>query len=138
MPIRHIFKDIDGITSGPSSFSGSIGKEIKQDLTKLSLVQFDAVAGKVKEIPEDIVKELSTDKRYLYEIALVYQNGPEHCSENLLSKEPGALNNARWNTLANRIIRLYITKRIPSPNLKRLEHFILNQYAPGCFNLSGI
>ena len=133
LPQGHIFKDVDGITSGPSSFSGSIEKEIKQDLTKLSLVQFDPVAGRVKEIPEDIVKELSTDQKYLYEIALVVQNGPEHCPENLLTKEPGALNNARWNTLANRILRLYITKRIPSPNLKRLVHFILNEYAPGWF-----
>ena len=29
LPLRYIFKDIDGMTSGPNSFSGPIGKEKK-------------------------------------------------------------------------------------------------------------
>ena len=120
LSLRHIFKDIDGITSGPSSFSVPIGKEIKEDLTRLFLVQFDAIAGKVQVMPKNIVQELSTDQKYLYEIALAVQCGPEHCPDIFLTEEPGTLSNAKWNTLANRIFRLYISKQIPSPNLKRI------------------
>ena len=33
LPFRHLFDDIDGKSSGPSTSTGEIGSQIKQDLT---------------------------------------------------------------------------------------------------------
>ena len=46
------------------------------------------------------------------------------------SKSPRALNNARWLTRANRILRLYTSKTNPSQNLKDITYMTLNVYAP--------
>ena len=129
--LKHIFKDSDGNSSGPTSYSGPIGRIISEDLTKYPLVQFQAIAGKVEEISSEMVCTFSTDYRYLYEISIAIQIGPEKINERLLIKNPGTLNHARWNTLANRILRLYISTLHPSNDLKRLVNFILKQYVPG-------
>ena len=50
LTLRHVFKDADGETSGPSSFKGPIGKAIQGDLTALSLAQFKPVRGQVNKI----------------------------------------------------------------------------------------
>ena len=54
-----------------------------------------------------MVSKFSTDYRYLYEISIAIQMGRAKIDERLLTKNPGTLNYARWNTLANRILRLY-------------------------------
>ena len=51
------------------------------------------------------------------------------------SRSPGALNNERWLTRANRILRLYTSKTNPSQTLKDTTYMILNVYAPSWFNI---
>jgi hypothetical protein len=56
-------------------------------------------------------------------------------SSNLAQKNPGTLNHARWLTLANRLLRLYVSTLQPSRSLKRLVSFIVNYYAPCWFQI---
>ena len=45
------------------------------------------------------------------------------------------LHNARWYTLAIRILRLYLQEKNPSPALKKMVNFIVKWYFPMHFNL---
>lgn len=78
-------------------------------------------------------KDLSQDQKYLLDICIGISNGK--CADNLSHRSPGALNHARWLTLANRSLRLYIASSKPSKKLKDLVKFILTVYAPAWFNI---
>ena len=45
------------------------------------------------------------------------------------------LHNARWFTLAIRILRLYLQEKNPSRSLKKMVKFIVTWYFPMHFNL---
>ena len=51
------------------------------------------------------------------------------------SASPGKLHGARWITLANRILRLYCSARVPSTELERLVEFLVNVYVPAWFDV---
>ena len=55
----------------PTTFVGKIGKEIEQSVYDLQPVCFQPILGCVPQIPLEIVKDLNTDQRYLYEIRKV-------------------------------------------------------------------
>ena len=119
---------IDGVTSGPRTYQGEIGKEIQPDLRTLQMVKFEKIFGKVEEIQDQVLHNLSSDQKYLYEVALSVQTGKFPIR--LATRSPGTLNEARWLTKANRILRLYVSTHNPSSNLVKLVSFILNLYAP--------
>ena len=45
------------------------------------------------------------------------------------------LHNARWFTLAIRILRLYLQEKNPSKSLKKMVNFIVTWYFPMHFNI---
>ena len=45
------------------------------------------------------------------------------------------LHNARWFTLAIRILRLYLQEKNPSTSLKKMVNFIVKWYFPMHFNV---
>ena len=51
----------------------------------------------------------------------------------MASRSPGKLSHARWLTLANRLLRTYISTTKPSESLKELATFIIKVYAPVWF-----
>lgn len=131
LTLRHVFKDADGGTSGPASFHGPVGKAFQRDLTTLPLAKFEP--SLVPSIPVEVRNEMSKDQQYLHDMCRAVQAGPEGVTQCLLALEPGAIHQARWVTLANRVLRLYLSTEAPAPALVRLVHFILNQYGPGWF-----
>lgn len=135
LTLRHVFRSADGDTSGPNSFKGPLGKQVQEDLTHRPVEQYEAVSGDVPELPEETVRKLSADQKYLDRICHAIQSGSEHFPPDLGGKEPGALHQARWLTLANRCLRLYVSTSEPSPALIRIVQFILRQHAPGWFRL---
>lgn len=115
---------LDGPTSGPNTFSGNIGKQLLS-CQNLEVVNFDAFES---DIPEVDLKELSTDQKYLYEISKAVSTGT--CTEQLAKRNPGNISHARWLTLANRVLRLYIATNNPTPQLRKLAEFIVKVYIP--------
>ena len=53
----------------------------------------------------------------------------------LFDRSPGKLSHAKWLTVANRILRLYISKTSPSNNLLILVNYIAKAYIPMWFNI---
>ena len=76
---------------------------------------------------------MNTDKKYMFEASLAVQSG--HFPISLANMKPGKLHNARWLTLANRLLRLYVSTVNASKELCDIVYFILNLYAPAWFFL---
>ena len=124
--LRHYFKFIDGKTSGPSSFSG-LGKQIRKqiqnnDISCLPLVQFKAITGKINPIHNAILETMNTDQKYMFEASLAVQSG--YFPISLANMKPGKLHNARWLTLANRLLRLYVSTVNASKELCDIVYLI--------------
>lgn len=132
LPLRHLFHHLDGATTGPKSFSGLIGKQIdNHSLTNLPVDNFEQIIGNLPVLSE--LNDLSTDQKYLYEMCQAIESG--HCSAGLAKRNPGKMSHARWLTTANRVLRLYISTKEPSHELKTLTTYILKVYAPLWFSI---
>ena len=82
LPFRALFVFIDGVTDGPKSFTGSIGKELN-NCEQRPVVKFKSIDCSLPDIdPQD----LSTDQKYLYNIAKAIKNGS--CTTDLSYDKP--------------------------------------------------
>ena len=119
---------LDGVTSGPQSVSGQIGKKLQsceqQQIAESELIEIQLLAHD---------SALSTDQRYLYNIATAVSSG--YCSLSLFDRSPVKLSHARWLTPANRILRLHISKTSPSNNLLILVNYIAKVCIPMWFKI---
>lgn len=127
LPLRHLFEQLDGVTTGPKSFSGLVGTMLP-NCAKMPIAQFQKIECNFPEIGID---DLSADQKYLKDICIAVCSG--HCPVSLSHREPGKLVMSRWITLANRILRLYTATENPSDTLKIISEFIMKVYAPMWF-----
>ena len=129
LPLRHLFFNLDGCTTGPNSFSGSIGKQLDKCLDS-KVEAFEPIPTELSDLNIDL---LSTDQKYLFQMCSAISSGT--VSPNLANKDPGKLAHSRWLTFANRILRLYVGTAKPTKNLKELATFIMKVYAPTWFDI---
>ncbi|GBL78177.1 hypothetical protein AVEN_42753-1 [Araneus ventricosus] len=111
LPFRALFTHIDGTTSSPHSYTGLIGSKLP-DCEKLPVVSFKPIRCDLPYHSADDLRKLSNDLRYLFQITMAIKS--RECPEALASMNPGKLNNARWLTSANRILRLCIATKNPN------------------------
>lgn len=132
-PLRALFKKLDGITTGPRTFSGTLGKRCA-DILDESQVQFEAIQTPVTEgyILDEVLKDLSHDKRLLYEYCKDIRLG--RVDDRWAAWKIGPLNHAQWLTLAIQLLCLYTQDNSSNMNLKKLIHYIVQVYAPSQFN----
>ena len=127
--LRHLFETLDRAFTGPQGFSGSIEKRLATCTQEL-VSSFKAVRL-IEDLSNVDPKKLSTDQQYLLEICNGINAG--ECSIDLSIRNPGCLNHFRWLTTANRILKLYVSIKIPSEKLQALAMFIIRVYAPMWF-----
>ena len=91
----------------------------------------------LSELSKAKVDKMSADQAYLYRIIRAIINGSKHFTidKGLLTASPSKLHNARWLTLANRILRLYCTFEKPSKELTLLVRFVVDVYSPTWFDV---
>ena len=77
--------------------------------------------------------ELSTDQKYLGQMHQVIRNGSG--SDSLARRDPGNVSLARWLTIANRIMRVYVSTNEPSDELKALVEYVMKVYVPTWFDI---
>jgi len=130
LPLRHLFEQLDGSTTGPRSFSGELGTQV-QRCENMPMVKFQQIECDLQVLPDSVLQDLSTDQRYLYDMSQAVSSGI--CDEALLHRSPGKLVMSRWLTLANRILRLYVATKEPSNCLSTITEFVLKVYAPVWF-----
>ncbi|QQP38148.1 Uncharacterized protein FKW44_018646 [Caligus rogercresseyi] len=132
LPFRAVFYMYDGKPSGPVHCSGPIGTKIKEMVSELPMVEFEAI--KFNNFPvliEEIIRDLSWDQKYLYRICIGIINGT--IDKDLAAIEPGPPCVSRGNTLWSRILRLYVATLKPSNELKRVVFVIIKFSAPMWF-----
>ena len=71
----HILCETDGVTKGPDSLSGPVGSTLSDDIWLDPVVNYQPVPGKVPELPEDVVEQLSRDQQLAYQYAHAVQSG---------------------------------------------------------------
>lgn len=94
---------------------------------------FNPIPGKVPQLPEEVVKQLSRDQALAYKWSHAIQSG--NVPDNLPSQTIGPLFHARWLTLAVRALAKYARTRKPTQKLKKIIMFILNLYMPVWFRV---
>ena len=64
LPLRALFKKLDGMTTGPGSLSGLIGKRCTENIQDTHQVFFEPVTNPIVDghIPEEVLKNLSSDQ----------------------------------------------------------------------------
>lgn len=124
LPFKYYFAFIDGETAGPGTYSGPIGKTLK-DAETLPVVKFRRM--NFTKPPVDI-ELMSSDQRYLLDLCIAISEGK--CSPGLARTKGGPVNGSRWTTTAARALRTYIGTQSPSTQLRKIVKYILEVYAP--------
>ena len=125
LPLRALFKKLDGMTTGPGSFSGLIGKRCAENIQDTHQVLIEPVTNPIVDgyIPEEVLKDLSCDQRLLFEYCKGIGSGKVVCK--WTAYKIGPLNHARWLALAICLLCLYTRDNEPNQSLKKLV------YCPG-------
>ncbi|GBM48144.1 hypothetical protein AVEN_107102-1 [Araneus ventricosus] len=117
----------DGTTSSPRSYTGLIGSKLP-DCEKLPVLTFKPMKCDLPYHSADDLRKLNNDLRYLLDIEGHAENKSGECQEALASMNPGKLNEARWLTSANRILRWYIATKNPNKKYLEIMTYILTVY----------
>ena len=88
-------------------------------------------------MPEKIVKDLSTDQKYLYKIIKIIRTG--NVNPRAVKQKIGPVDHSRWLTTANRFCRLYISNHElgekDRDNLVKIVSFIVYHYGKMWFQI---
>ena len=140
LPLRHLVIELDGKTTSNNQFSGPIGRLVNV-ACDLSITEEDipdiGVDIDLIELEEEVVKDLSADQKYLYNITCAIRDG--HIDVNLKRKKMGPHNHARWLNLASRLCRIWCSNhRLSTMNtlkLKKIVQFVVAVYVPMWFEI---
>ena len=68
LPFRAIFKKLDGVTTGPRSFSGPLGKKCQENVHSKPQIVFESIENSLQHsVEKEDLSNLSSDQRLLYE-----------------------------------------------------------------------
>ena len=131
LPSRTLFKNIDGCAKGPTAFSCPMGKLCSKDCYDLLQISFSTISRPLDSILKiDEIHDLSCDQRLLYEYIVGISRGK--VDSRYASWKIGPLNQARWLTLAIRLMCLWTRgayQQRLTTKLHTLINFIVNVYA---------
>ena len=130
---RAIFVAIDGLSSGPDTYSGEIGQVISDKdttwKTKDKKIRFKKKRpGLVKDMKYGSMD--NHDDNVLIQKALLIQHGPDSQYKDAVHLTPGLLNLARWKNTDANALDLFIISEKPSKDLLEVVDFSLNVYIP--------
>ena len=140
--LRHLMKSRGMETSGVNCYSGELGPLIKDDVHEYEVNdKFEKLdfAIDLREVPKEIVEDLSTDQKYMYKITKMIITG--ELDYDVMKQVIGPLNHSRWLTTACRLCRLWISKHGLRRNtktfqsLKIIVSYIVSVYVPSWFEV---
>ena len=89
--LRNLFLELDGVASGPTSFTGPIGMAAAEQLHLIPTTNFECIDLFNIDAPENIRKDLSWDQKMLYDYCIGIKNGTVPGAE----RKIGVLNHSR-------------------------------------------
>ena len=103
LPLRHVFKHLDGVSASPDIFPGPISKELNGLVSDWKVVNFRPLSSnEFPYLPQEVIQNLSSDQFYAYQICRAVISGK--VENDLAQLEVGRLSHARWLTLGCRIL----------------------------------
>ena len=90
LPLRHFVIKLDGPTTGPTGFTGVLGKQLV-NCELLPIVEFSRIGGEEIYVPDE--HQLSTDQKYLLNAYQAITSGL--CPEDLVYCNPGNISHSR-------------------------------------------
>ena len=136
LPFRAVFKSLDGATKSPTAFSGPLGKLCGENIQDLPQIEFEAIPGPLEDIEPDIFNDLSMDQKLLHAYTKGIMDG--HVEDRYAQSKIGPLNQARWLTLAIRLMAMYTRQHCAEEHrhtLKQLVTFIVQVYSVTWFKV---
>ena len=95
---RNFFIALDGKgTTGPECYAGELGKLLGKAHRDAYIADFKPMGGKLPDLPEQVVKNMSKDHRYFYRLVQAVAEGKSFFIKfpNWITKFPGRLHKAR-------------------------------------------
>ena len=136
LPLREIFKQLDGGNSSGTIWTGPIGQRLsEEDLHLQPVVKFKKVETTLAEQSPEVVADLSADQKLLLNYVLGIHDGEIPAS--IVNLRPGPPCLARWLTMATRVLYIYTRTLNPSSELQRIVAFICKVYVLGWFSFKG-
>ena len=139
LPLRHLITKLDGKSSSKDGFSGPIGKKLSEVNNMKKKSKFKAIKGTEKLIvlPDNIVKDMSTDASLSYKLLASIRSG--RLSPELASMKCGKIVHSRWLTTGETLMMLWMSdhgfKGEILRRLKLIVTFVCNVYFPMFFEI---
>jgi len=135
LPMRALFRLLDGGTSGPCNFNGILGGKLSGDIHLRPVARFKAITSDIAGQTHDFAEmvDLTDDQKLLYHYALGISLG--RLGTDLSILKLGPLCHARWLSLAVRVMCLYTREEKPSEPLVLLVKYITSVYVPSWFSI---
>ena len=137
--LRHLMEELDGRTNSRTGWSGDLGKLLKKTGDMKINYDFEAIdlgPGHI-ELPEDVLNDLSTDQKLLYDRATAVRTGK--LSREVALKKGGSLVHSRWLTFASELLLLWMSHHNLSgallDRLRTLVSYIVSIYVPQWFSI---
>ena len=132
LPLRHLIESLDGKTLSANKFKGEIGKLLPK-VNELPInYSFKSLPGgeDLIDIPDEIVKTLSTDQHNCYLLVKAIKSG--NLSRDLANKKGGPINQARWLTTGQALLMLWVRDhKLHGETLRKFElivNFLIQSY----------
>ena len=134
LPLSHLLIQLDGKTSGPTQFTGPVGKLLNETrFENLQVVNFQPIPAETIDINEEYFADLSSDQKYLLEMYRAVSSG--FCEPTLASRKPGKMAHSLRLTTASRALRLYVSTAKPTSNFRQVVQYIMMVYTPMWFQI---
>ena len=122
LPLRYLVQYLDGVLSGAVSSSGQIGKKLANSFANNNRLL------NLKSLKYNFLRKNNTNQQYLLDIAVAVSYG--HRPPGVSDQNSGKLSHASRLTTANRILRLYPLKTLPSNNFLILINYASKVHVP--------
>ena len=126
LPLRHLIIGLDGPTSSDTGFSGPVCKL----LAKVNQMEYNSEfmclseERPLVEIPEDVLRNMSTDQKLSYKLVKAVKSG--NLPVELQEIQCGKISHARWLTTAQSLVFMWTRKHgLSGRDLKTLELLVL-------------
>ena len=139
LPLRHLIRILDGPTASDVGFTGEVCSLLSHVNKMPYNSDFEGLpeGEDLRTIPDDILKNLSTDQKICYKLVNALKAG--ELPTDLQDITCGTLNHARWLTTGQRLIYMWTRKHGLSGNnlkvLRLLVNFCLQYYFPVFFDI---
>ena len=135
LPLRAIFKELDGETAGSKSFNRPLVQKCAENIYLIPPVQFNLIKTNINAgfLKNKIKNDLSNDQKLLLEYCVSISSG--EIDKSLVSRKLGSLCHSRWLTLAIRLLALYTREKKPNETLEKPVSNIIKVYAFAWFEI---